>query len=284
MLALVRGRASVASPTPPAPELLVDGPGERRRKSAVTGCVVGTVVVLLGLLLADFLTGRSLAPSHAPDTLNVKVIGHQWWWELEYLDPIAGNVIKTANELHLPVGRPVQLLLDSTDVIHSLWVPSVQGKKDLVPGHPTSMWLTIDRPGTYDGQCAEFCGLQHATMNLKIVAETREKFAAWQEAQRQTPPTPQTEKQKRGQQVFLTRSCVLCHTIAGTPAFSSVGPPLSHVASQQMLAANTFPNTREYLTRWIHDAPSMRPGVLMPQNELTREDLDALVDYLETLK
>jgi cytochrome c oxidase subunit 2 len=284
LVALWRGRGTSGAADLPAPNITITEMSEPRVWGWVNACIAATVLVLFGLLLADFFTGRSLAPSHAPDTLAIKVTGHQWWWEFEYQDPIPGNIIQTANELHVPAGRTVQLLLNSNDVIHSFWVPSLQGKKDLVPGHPTSLWLNLDRPGVYDGQCAEFCGLQHAQMNLRLVVETPAQFAAWQQAQRSLPPTPANDRQRRGQQVFLTRSCVLCHTIAGTLAGSRVGPALSHLASQPMIGANAFPNTREMLRRWIHNAPAMKPGVRMPQNELTPEDMDALLDYLATLK
>jgi cytochrome c oxidase subunit 2 len=188
------------------------------------------------------------------------------------------------NELHVPTGRPILFQLRSTDVIHSFWIPNLQGKKDLVPGRPTSLWMQIGRPGIYRGQCAEFCGYQHAHMGLLIVAESPEQFAAWQQAQRTVPPAPATERQKRGQQLFLTGSCVLCHTIAGTLARSRVGPPLTHLASQQTIGAGVVANTRENLARWIRDPHTMKPGVRMPQNFLAQEDLAALLDYLATLK
>jgi len=240
--------------------------------------------VLFGLLVADLFVGRALQPPRTGDALTIKVTARQWWWQFEYLDRDPSKGFITANELHLPVGRPVQLLLQSADVIHSFWIPSLQGKKDLVPGHQTSLWLTPDQPGIYRGQCAEFCGYQHAHMGLLAVVESPEAFAKWQEAQRLSAAPPSTESQKRGQQVFLTRTCVMCHTIQGTPANSRVGPPLTHLASQQTIAAGAFPNTRGHLAGWIMNPQAMKPGVRMPANPLSPDELQSLLDYLETLK
>jgi cytochrome c oxidase subunit 2 len=250
----------------------------------VTVCTVATALILFALLIVDFRTGHAMTPITSGDVLTVKITGKQWWWQIEYEDAVASNMVITGNELHLPVGRPVKLLLESTDVIHSFWIPNLQGKKDLVPGHPTALWLHPTEIGRYHGQCAEFCGLQHAHMQLLAVVESPEDFAKWQDAQRKPAPEPQTDAQKRGRDVFLTTSCVMCHTIQGTPANSHVGPPLTHIASQEYLAANSFPNRRGYLAGWIVDPQSMKPGAHMPQNLLSPDDLNALLDYLETLK
>jgi cytochrome c oxidase subunit 2 len=276
--AMLRRRSGVAAEAAVLPEL------DRRMNRVVIGAVIATVLALIGLLLADLVTNRSLGPPDAPDALTIKLTGRQWWWQAEYQDPVASNTLRVANELHVPTGRPILFQLQSTDVIHSFWMPNLQGKKDLIPGRPTSLWLQIDRPGTYRGQCAEFCGYQHAHMGLLVLAEPPDKFAAWQQAQRTTPPGPSTDRQKRGQQLFLTGSCVLCHTIDGTLARSRVGPPLTHLASQQTIGAGAFANTRANLARWIRDPHTMKPGVRMPQNFLSQEDLDALLDYLATLK
>ncbi len=257
---------------------------DAQMKRVVVGAVVATIVTLFGLLLVDLITNRSLGPPDAPDALTIKLTGRQWWWQAEYQDPIASNTILVANELHVPTGRSILFQLQSTDVIHSFWVPNLQGKKDLIPGRPTSLWMKIDRAGTYRGQCAEFCGYQHAHMGLLIVAEPPDKFAAWQQAQRTAPPKPSTDRQVRGQRVFLSGSCVLCHTIDGTLARSRVGPPLTHLASQQTIGAGMFANNRETLARWIRDPHALKPGVRMPQNFLPPADLDALLDSLATLK
>jgi cytochrome c oxidase subunit II len=242
------------------------------------------VVILIGLLTADFAVGRSLQQRHDKDALTIKITGRQWWWQIEYQDAEPQNVFTTANELHLPLGRPVKLLLQSQDVIHSFWIPSLQGKKDLVPGVPTSLWMTPDRVGTFRGQCAEFCGYQHAHMGLLAVVETPDEFARWQDAQRKPAASPTTELQRQGQQVFLTRTCSMCHTIQGTPANSHVGPPLTHLASQQTIAAGSFPNTRGHLAGWIMNPQALKPGVRMPANPLNGDELHALLEYLGMLK
>jgi cytochrome c oxidase subunit II len=258
--------------------------GENTLTQVVTGAVVLTTLILLGLLLADFFTQHSLPAVQGTDVLTIKITGHQWWWRVEYQDALPSNVIETANEIHLPVGRPVQFILQSNDVIHSFWLPNLHGKKDLIPGHPTSVWFQPDRIGTFTGQCAEFCGYQHAHMGLQAIVESREDFSKWQDSQRQSAREPGNEKERQGQQVFLTRSCVLCHTIGGTPAGSRVGPVLTHFASQRTFAAGSFPNTYAEVKAWVHDPQSMKPGVRMPATPLSASELDAVVEYLRSLK
>jgi cytochrome c oxidase subunit II len=271
-------------PSGPPTVLHSTDPRERRLFTIVSSATVITTVILFSLLVVDFSTGRTLIPPADPSPLTIKITGRQWWWQIEYDDPTPSQIIQTANELHLPVGRPVQLILQSSDVIHSFWIPNLQGKKDLIPGHPTTLWLRPDRIGRYHGQCAEFCGFQHAHMGLLAVVESPQDFAKWQDAQRKPAPEPQSDTQKRGRDVFLTTSCVMCHSIQGTPANSHVGPPLTHLASQEMIGANSFPNRRGYLAGWIVDPQTMKPGVRMPQNLLSADDLNALLDYLDTLK
>jgi len=276
-----RGHQSAAMP-PPAVEK------EPRRDQGlvfgVSSAVTLTILLLFVLLVRDFFTDRVLGTPSAPDALTIRLTGHQWWWDVEYEDLLPHNVFNTANEIHLPAGRHVQLQLQSSDVIHSFWVPSLSGKKDLVPGHPTAMWLKADRPGVYYGQCAEFCGYQHANMKLIVFVDTPENFAAWQAAQRNPAPEPTTDRQRHGREVFLSRTCVMCHSIPGTTAGSRVGPTLGGLASRRTLGAGALANTTEHLRRWIVDPQSLKPGVRMPQNELPSEDIDALVDYLQTLK
>jgi cytochrome c oxidase subunit 2 len=203
---------------------------------------------------------------------------------VQYLDPVASQRVTTANEIHIPVGRPVVLTLKSHDVIHSLWVPNLAGKKDLIPGHETTLALRADRPGRYRGQCAEFCGYQHGKMGLLVIAEPPETFAAWLEAQRRTPPPPTDPLPQRGQQVFLAGTCAMCHAIQGTSAFGRVAPDLTHIASRPTLAAATLPNRPGYRAGWIVDSQSLKPGNHMPPNPLNPPDLQALLAYLESLK
>ena len=181
-------------------------------------------------------------------------------------------------------GRPIKIELKSTDVIHSFWVPNLHGKKDAFPDHDSAIWLRADKEGTYDGQCAEFCGYQHAQMRLQVIAESEDKFQQWLQSARKNAPDPQTEAQKRGQQVFLGTTCVMCHTIQGTNAGARLGPNLTHVASRKRIAAGTLPNTKGHLAGWIVDPQKIKPGVRMPQNPLNPQDLNALLEYIESLK
>ena len=175
-------------------------------------------------------------------------------------------------------------ILQSSDVIHSFWVPNMEGKKDLIPGHPTVQYFRADRPGKFRGQCAEFCGHQHAHMRLEFVAESPQDFDAWIASARQNAPSPSTESQHRGQEVFVSNQCVMCHNIEGTQARAALGPDLTHLASRELLAAGALPNTRENLTAWITNPQDIKPGVRMPANPLAADDLNALVDYLQSLK
>jgi cytochrome c oxidase subunit 2 len=260
-------------------------PGAEKAMIGIVSAAVGvTVLILFGLLFADFTIGRALRPPETGGALTIKITGKQWWWQIEYEDAEPSKIFQTANELHLPQGRPVQLLLQSNDVIHSFWIPGLQGKKDLIPGHQTSLWITAERSGLFRGQCAEFCGYQHAHMGLLAVVESPEDFARWQEAQRQSAPPPTAASAQRGQEVFLHRTCAMCHAIQGTPADSHVGPPLTHLATQQTIAAGSFPNTRGYLAGWILDPQALKPGTRMPPNPLSPDELRDLLDYLDTLK
>ena len=258
---------------------------ERRKRNAVLSAVTATTIVLFVFLIYSFSTGRSLTAELAQkNSLSIEITGHQWWWEVRYNDVDASNMFTTANEIHIPVGVPVTFTLRGGDVIHSFWVPNLAGKKDLIPGKVSTIWLQADKPGVYRGQCAEYCGLQHARMALWIVADPQDQFNAWRQNQTQTSIPPTTDSQRYGQQVFLSSTCVMCHAINGTLAGSNVGPNLTHVASRNTIAAATVSNTREHLMRWVVDSQQFKPGNKMPQNNLGQTELDALVDYLQSLK
>jgi cytochrome c oxidase subunit II len=249
----------------------------------VIGAGIVTVVILLAFLAYDYSVGEALA-QHPNRALTIDLVGHQWWWEATYEDPDQSKQVTTANEIHVPVGEPVQFKLRSADVIHSFWVPSLNGKRDLIPGYVSSQWFTADTAGTYRGQCAEFCGLQHAKMALYIIAEPRPKFAAWLAAG-STNPTPPTDSTLRfGQQVFMSASCAVCHSIGGTQAMATLGPNLTHLKSRRTIAAGTLANNVSNLTGWIVDPQAFKPGTLMPKSTLKPAELQALVAYLETLK
>jgi cytochrome c oxidase subunit 2 len=258
--------------------------GEDRRITRVVAAGVGiTAVLLIAILATSATTARGLASLDREGALRIRVIGNQWWWKIEYEAPDPSSRFETANEIHLPVGRPVVLELQSSDVIHSLWVPNLHGKRDLIPGQLNTLWLQADREGVYRGQCAEYCGLQHAHMGILVVAEAPEKFEAWREAQRAPAPEPKTDEERRGQEVLLSRSCVFCHTVRGTHAVGKVGPDLTHVGGRLTLAAGTLPNTRGHLAGWIADSQHVKPGNYMPQNPMDGGDLQALVSYLQAL-
>lgn len=219
----------------------------------------------------------------APDgALRVEVVGHQWWWEYRY--PDLGIV--TANELHIPQGRPVQLELTSADIIHSFWVPALGGKRDLTPGRVTRIAFTADSAGAYAGQCAEFCGLSHANMRLRVFVQSDSAFGAWVARQQAEPEAaPRDSLVQRGREDFVRSGCIGCHAIAGQPlAVGTIGPNLTHVGSRTTLAGALFPNTSDYLRRWIHNAPSLKPGSRMPPSLLPDDELGAIVAYLQSLQ
>jgi cytochrome c oxidase subunit 2 len=216
--------------------------------------------------------------------LVVEVTGRLWWWHVRYLDPTPSNVFATANEIRVPVGRRVEVRLTSDDVIHSFWVPSLQGKLDLIPGKRTVTWIRADEPGVYRGQCAEYCGLQHAKMAFTVVAMPPAEFASWLANQRRPAAEPRDEDTRRGQAVFLNSGCALCHTIRGTPTAGVTGPDLTHVASRLTLAAGTIPNTKGHLGGWVANPQGIKPGALMPRLDLPAPDFHALLHYLMSLR
>jgi cytochrome c oxidase subunit II len=245
------------------------------------GGVIVPAVILLFLLGLSMYTHRSLAAPDRAIAVTIEVIGHRWWWEVRY--PNEGVV--TANEIHIPVGEPVEILLTSRDVIHSFWVPQLAGKLDLNPGAVNSMWLQADEEGIYRGICAEFCGLQHANMQFMVVALPPESFQAWITRQQQPAPLPEPGTSEFvGQQVFLGSSCVYCHTVQGTNASGDLGPDLTHIASRLTLAAGILDNNRGNMGGWIIDPQHIKPGNLMPSTQLTGSELQALLDYLDSLE
>ncbi|HEX3554108.1 MAG TPA: cytochrome c oxidase subunit II [Thermoanaerobaculia bacterium] len=261
-----------------------EAPERRRVSRVVTGAVIATAIILFVFLFASTGTGRALASLSSADPVSVEVTGHQWWWEVQYLDPVLAQRVTTANEIHLPVGRPVRIRTVSHDVIHSFWVPNLHGKHDLIPGYDGELWLQADRPGIYRGQCAEFCGHQHAHMAFLVIAEPPGRFAAWLAAQRQSASPPATPLAQRGHDLFVQLQCALCHTVQGTDANGRIGPDLTHLASRRTLAAGTLPNTPGHLAGWIVDAQTIKPGNPMPATSLGSNDLEALLAYLDGLK
>jgi cytochrome c oxidase subunit 2 len=257
---------------------------ERRMTTAVSIGVGLTLAILLVFLVYDFTLGRSISGSPVKHPLTITVTGHQWWWDVRYEDSIPQNQLSTANEIHIPVGQPVLFRLQAADVIHSIWVPNLAGKKDLIPGYTQTLWFQADTAGVYRGQCAEFCGMQHAKMGLFIVAEPLADYRRWVAQQRQPAQQPTDSLAMKGGEVFMTGTCAMCHSINGTSAGSRAGPDLTHLASRRTIAAGTLPNTRGNLAGWILDPQTIKPGANMPPNMLKPEQLDALLAYLEGLK
>jgi cytochrome c oxidase subunit 2 len=240
---------------------------------------ISPAILLAGVFVLMMPSFLNLPTPHDPD-LRVVATGHQFWWEFRY--PDLGVV--TANELHIPLGTDVRVDLGSADVIHRFWVPQLNGKQDLIPGKTNSVALYTDQAGTYLGQCAEFCGLQHAWMLLRVIAEPKADFDAWVAAQRQPPAAPATALAQQGAQVFQSQTCINCHAIQGTGATADIGPDLTHVGSRSTLAAGALTNTPENLTRWLTNPQAIKPGAKMPAFGLSQADFAALAAYLEGLK
>jgi cytochrome c oxidase subunit 2 len=257
---------------------------ERGPYLGVLWAVAVSIALLLAMVIASVVTDRALARLSLVDALHIEVTAHQWWWELQYGGNPESARFTTANELHVPAGRPVVLTLKADDVIHSFWVPSLAGKKDLIPGRTTTLHLQASQPGRYRGQCAEFCGFQHALMAFEVIAETPERFEAWAAGQRRPAVEPADANTRRGQEVFLRSSCVMCHAIEGTSAGARKAPDLTHVGGRTTLAAGTLPNGASEMQRWIADPQRWKPGVNMPASTLSAGDLQALAAYLGSLK
>jgi len=275
--------------------LLVLGWARRRTASlpfggderAATRLVIGLgiampILILTALFLwSDIFVIRSTAaPSKGSTAVTVQVIGHQWFWEIRY----PGGDAVTANELHIPVRTRVNVVGTTADVIHSLWVPELNRKMDLIPGRTNRMLLYADRAGTYPGQCAEFCGLQHAHMELLVIAQPRARFEQWLRGESAPARQAGGAAAQLGQAVFASEGCDDCHQIRGTPAKGQVGPDLTHLASRMTLAGATIPNDRTSLTDWLRDPQKVKPGNKMPELGLTSEDIADLVAYLEELR
>ncbi len=264
---------------------------QRRANAAIPEQIHGNTPLEVGWTLAPALillivfvfTARTMAnidPNNPPaGSVNVRVIGHQWWWEYQYPD----LKIVTANDLHVPTGEVVNITLESDNVIHSFWIPQLSGKMDVVPGHQNTTWFRAEKAGEYRGQCAEFCGIQHAHMLFRVIAHNPADFQSWVQQQQTTPPAASGDV-ARGAEVFSKSACVGCHTIAGTNAQATVGPNLTHFGSRRTLGAGVLENTPQNLAEWIRDPQAVKPGNDMPILGLSDADVQALVAYLESLK
>jgi len=240
------------------------------------------IVIVLFLTTARYIFAieRHAAPAEA---LEITVVGNQWWWEIRY----PGLGIVTANELHVPVSdaarpTPTFITLESADMIHSFWIPQLAGKTDVIPGQRNRTWVEPRTPGTYVGQCAEFCGVQHAGMLLTVTVHSKDDFARWVAAEQSV--AADVPEVRAGRDLFTSVACISCHTVRGTPANGVFGPDLTHVMSRATLGAGVAPNTPENLRAWVNDPASLKPGALMPAMKLSNDQLDKLVAYLATLR
>ncbi len=270
---------AVYSPERPAPQ---SGPRGH-------GLIIYGGVVIPSVLLAALLSyGLALLPrmlARAPEgSLRVSVVGHQWWWRVRY-SPDASEAVELANEIRLPAGEPVEFLLESHDVIHSFWIPSLGGKVDMIPGRQTRLTLMPTKTGELRGVCAEFCGDSHAFMAFPVVIQAKEEFARWLAEQRSPAREPATGLERAGYDVFIANGCGACHTVRGTPADGVVGPDLTHVGGRSSLAAGLLSNRQEDFNRWVALTDRIKPGAHMPAFDmLHEEELRALAAFLESLK
>jgi cytochrome c oxidase subunit II len=260
--------------------------GDVGRNSLTWGGIVLPLIVVsivFGFSIYTFAVAENIGDHPA---VKIEVVGRRWWWEIKYPD----QEITTANEIHIPVGVPVEIKLESADVIHSFWVPQLNGKVDLVPAEINHIKLQADQVGVYHGQCAEYCGLQHAHMGFLVFAQSNEDFNKWLAAQQQPAPTPTNQTAVQGQLVFKSAGCVFCHPVDGLDekdvdrSIVDLGPDLTHIHSRRSIAASTLINTRGNLAGWIVDAQHVKPGSLMPNMRVNSQDLQALLAYLETLE
>jgi cytochrome c oxidase subunit 2 len=253
---------------------------------------IGGMLIPLIILFILFVLGLNLLESfpiqhssHTDSKPDILIIAHQWWWEVHYLNDKPYLQITTANEIHIPVNRPVTLELESQDVIHSFWVPALHGKVDLIPGHPNFVRIEATHAGTFKGQCAEYCGAQHAHMRLVVDAQQPDQYRAWLDQQRKPGAEPTTQEAIHGQQVFQSSPCIMCHTVRGTLAGGRVAPDLTHIGSRQFIAADSFPNNNAYLEAWVTHAQSLKPEAQMPNlTQFNGQQLRDLVAYLRQLQ
>jgi cytochrome c oxidase subunit II len=245
------------------------------------GIGVPAVVLVVLFAVSDvYLVGQTSPPNPKTTAMTIHAIGRQWWWDIEY----PGTTAVTANEIHIPVRTRVNLIATTGDVIHSFWVPSLNRKIDMIPGRRNRILLYASQPGRYRGQCAQFCGLEHARMAMYVFAQPRAQFDAWLHRIESPAVAPRTPAERAGEAAFMSDQCASCHTIAGTGAYGDVGPNLTHVGSRTTLAALTIPNTPYWMYRWIENPQAIKPGVQMPDLGLSAHDIKDIVAYLESLK
>ncbi|HEY5048459.1 MAG TPA: cytochrome c oxidase subunit II [Rhizomicrobium sp.] len=250
-----------------------------------------TVIALVGILVWTVAVLATIDSPKARPRLTLEVTGRQWWWQVRYLSDNPAEIFVTANEIHIPTGEPVLVKLVSADVIHSFWAPVLTGKTDAIPGQINVAWLQADRPGRYHGECAEFCGIEHARMGLDVIAESPATFEAWRRGEMRPAVTPSSALEATGEEVFAVH-CAVCHSVRGmglpvvrrAGEHGIVGPDLTHLMSRETLAAGTVPNTIGGLSGWIGNPQALKLGAQMPKTYLSGSELQAVVRYLETLR
>ncbi len=259
------------------------GSGEPPQRFGNRG--VETLWTVVPLLIVAWLWVRSARAMAASDPggggePDLVVVGHQWWWEIRY--PKSGII--TANEIHIPVGQRWKVRLESADVIHDFWVPQASRKMDMIPGHPNDIWLRSDRPGSFEGACAEYCGMQHAWMRFLLIAEPREDYQSWERSSLRRPAAPRAGPPAEGERLFRKLICTNCHSLGESTPPSRVGPNLAHLASRRRLGAGVLENTPLNLARWLKDPQQAKPGTLMPDFKLTEQEVFELASYLGELR
>lgn len=239
--------------------------------------------VLLALVAWTSITMARIANPPSEPNFAIEVRGHQWWWEFVYLNRDVSQIFETANEIHIPVGKPVRFDLKGVDVIHTFWIPSLAGKTQIIPGQTNVTWLEADRPGVYRGQCSQFCGEQHAHMILTVFADPPDVYERWRQSQLSAADPRSTNEGRLGEATFVQR-CGACHAVRGTMADGRVGPDLTHLMSRSTIAAGMLPNNPGYLSGWIADPQGQKPGALMPRPQLSGPELTRIRAFLLTLK
>jgi cytochrome c oxidase subunit 2 len=277
--ALLRARRTRA-PTP-TPQTMADSPAIA---TALHTWIALIIVGLFGITITSYAVDRAIFHAAEQKGLVLQVTSQQWWWAIEYQSEDPSQRFQTANEIHLPVNVPVTISLRSPDVIHSFWVPNLHGKQDLIPRRDTDIHLHPTRTGVFRGQCAEFCGAQHANMAVYVFVESQEDFERWRAGQLKETSDPTDSTRARGRDAFMSSACPLCHTIRGTDAGGITGPDLTHLASRSSLAAGALDYSRGNLAAWIADPQGIKPGNHMPTVGLNPDDLQAITAYLDGLK
>lgn len=280
LLAGIRRHREVAAPSLPG-EAVVERPQGGARWIYIGVGI--TTIVLFVTMIWTFVTLADTTTEPSAPAVRLQVTGHQWWWEVRYLADDPSQEFSTANEIHIPAGKVVEIKLRTADVIHSFWVPTLAGKTDLIPGQENHTWIEAEREGIYRGQCGEYCGEQHAHMGFQVVASTAQEYERWRTQQLQPAALNLPGPAQQGQNIFTT-NCGICHTVRGTVAGGVVGPDLTHLMSRQTIGAATLPNNQGGLAAWLADPQHFKPGNLMPRLDLSGPKMASVRDYVETLK